>query len=251
MYDNMKAMIFAAGLGTRLKPFTTEHPKALVPVGGVPMLQRVILKLRDEGFESIIINVHHFAEQIKAFLKQNNNFGVDIEISDETDLLLDTGGGILKARPFLDCGEPVLLCNADILTDVSFSEIYDAHVHSGADATLLASERQTSRYLCFDRQNYRLEGWVNISTGETRPDSFMLNEESIKLAFGGVHVISSAVFPLLAAYSDNPKFSITSFYVDNCSELVIKPYTPANKFHWFDVGKPETLDLADNYLRSL
>ena len=131
----MKAMIFAAGLGTRLRPLTDHMPKALVPVAGVPMLQRVILRLKEAGFHDIVINIHHFGEQILDFLKANDNFGVRILISDERGELLDTGGGILKARPLLDDGEPFLIHNADILTHIDLAAIYRHHVESGAEAT--------------------------------------------------------------------------------------------------------------------
>ena len=147
----MKAMIFAAGLGSRLKPLTDTMPKALVPVAGCPMLEHVILKLKASGFTEIVINIHHFGEQIIDFLKTNNDFGLTIHISDERDRLLDTGGGIRKARLFFEnSGEPFLVHNVDILSDMNLKELYDSHMQSGSVATLLASRRTTSRYLLFD-----------------------------------------------------------------------------------------------------
>ena len=143
----MKAMIFAAGLGTRLRPLTDHTPKALVPIAGKTMLERVILRLKDAGFNDITINIHHFGEQIIEFLRTHNDFGATIHISDERDRLLDTGGGIKKARPFLDGNEPFLVHNADIICDVDLAELYRHHRESNAEATLLVSERQTSRYL--------------------------------------------------------------------------------------------------------
>ena len=157
----MKAMIFAAGLGTRLRPLTDNMPKALVPVAGKPMLERVILKLKESGFNDITINIHHFGDQIIDFLRVHNNFGAEIHISDERDMLLDTGGGIKKARPFLDGNEPFLVHNADILSEVDLRSFYRHHLESKAKATLLVSERQTSRYLLFDKE-HNLHGLTNL-----------------------------------------------------------------------------------------
>ena len=159
-------MIFAAGLGTRLRPLTDHTPKALVSVAGKPMLERVILRLKEAGFNDITVNIHHFGEQIIEFLRANNDFGITIHLSDERDMLLDTGGGIKKARPFLDGNEPFLVHNADILSDINLAELYRHHRESNAEATLLVSQRQTSRYLLLDDAN-RLHGWINKSTGET------------------------------------------------------------------------------------
>lgn len=153
-------MIFAAGLGTRLKPLTDNMPKALVPVAGIPMLERVILRLKENGFDNITVNIHHFGQQIIDFLNAHNNFGVQIHISDERDLLLDTGGAIRKARPFLDGNEPFLVHNADILTDIDLRTFYQYHLDNHAEASLLVSKRKTSRYLLFD-QHYQLKGWTN------------------------------------------------------------------------------------------
>ena len=156
----MKAMVFAAGLGTRLRPLTDHQPKALVNVGGVPMLERVILRLKGAGFDDITVNVHHFGEQIIDFLQTKRYAGVTIHISDERDLLLDTGGGILKAKPFLEGNEPFLVHNADIMTDIDLGALYRHHLAHRAEATLVVSQRNTSRYLLFDAQQ-RLQGWTN------------------------------------------------------------------------------------------
>lgn len=241
----MKALVFAAGLGTRLKPFTLEHPKALVPVGGMPMLRRVIEKLRDAGIEEIVVNVHHFATQIVDYLNDNGNFGVNIHISDESTKLLDTGGGILRARKWLD-DAPFLVHNADILTDFPISEMISAHYASNADVTLLADRRHTSRYLLFDGEN-RMRGWENVKTSEVKPggiDPSGLNA----LAFGGVHIISPAVFPLLEEYSEkinSDVFSVTPFYVDECGNLDIRAFCPSGSYCWHDVGNPESLARAE------
>ncbi|MBN1462488.1 MAG: nucleotidyltransferase family protein, partial [Paludibacteraceae bacterium] len=163
----MKAMLFAAGLGTRLKPLTDTMPKAMVPIAGKPLLEHVIKKLIAAGFNEIIINVHHFSEQIVSFLKANNNFGVRIELSDESDLLLETGGGIKKAAAFFDDGMPFLVHNVDILSDVDLCALYNSHVQQNAMASLLVSKRATSRYLLFNAEN-NLQGWINEKTGETK-----------------------------------------------------------------------------------
>ena len=154
-------MIFAAGLGTRLKPFTGHMPRALVPVAGKPMLEHVINKLKTVGVDEIVINVHHFAQQVIDFLKEKDNFGIKIWISDETDQLLETGGGIKKAAPYF--AEPFLVHNAAILSNVDLKAMYDFHIANGNDATLLVSPRKTVRYLLFNKEN-RLCGWVNKDT---------------------------------------------------------------------------------------
>ncbi|MBR0024126.1 MAG: nucleotidyltransferase family protein [Muribaculaceae bacterium] len=246
----MKAMIFAAGLGTRLRPLTNERPKALVEVGGKTMLERVIMKLAEAGFDDITVNIHHFGEKIIEFLEQNKNFGLNIHISDERDMLLDTGGGILKARPFLDGDEPFLVHNADILTDIDLRAMYHNHIESGAMATLLVKERQTSRYFVFD-DDYRLQGWLNKSTGETRPSDFIHRKGLHELAFGGIHVISPSIFEPLEEYSQGQaKFSITPFYVDECHTHLINGYLQDTPYTWLDVGKHETLVQAEQVLRN-
>ena len=166
----MQAMIFAAGLGTRLKPLTDSMPKALVRVGGKPLIEHVIMKLKDAGVGRIVVNVHHFAGQIKSFLAANDNFGVDIRVSDESEMLLETGGGIKKAAPLFSPDEPVLIHNVDILSNVDLRKFYDSS--TGNDATLLVSDRKTRRYLLFD-DGMTLRGWTNVETGEVK----MKNEE--------------------------------------------------------------------------
>lgn len=240
----MKALIFAAGLGTRLRPLTDNRPKALVEVAGRPMLEHVIRNLASYGFKDIVVNVHHFGDQIIDFLAANDNFGINIAVSDERGELLDTGGGILKARTLLDDGEPFLVHNADILTDLNLADFYNYHLHHEADASLLVADRETSRYFVFSPER-RLEGWVNVKTGETRPASFQQAENQMQLAFGGIHVISPSVFKALATYTMKHKFSITPFYVDNCQQLKIMGYTPTTAYQWFDIGSPEKLAQAE------
>ena len=240
----MKAMIFAAGLGTRLKPLTDSMPKALVPVAGKPMLEHVIEKLKSVGFDEIIINVHHFADQIKDFLKANDDFGITIHISDETDMLLDTGGGIKKAAPYFN--EPVLIHNVDILSNIDLKELYDYHLSSGNDSTLLVSPRKTVRYLLFN-ESHRLCGWVNNATLQTQPQGFVYQPEiQQEYAFSGIHVISPSLFKAMGNEWTG-KFSIMDFYLQTCKELKIGGY-PKEDLQIIDIGKPETLAQAAGFI---
>lgn len=245
----MKAMIFAAGLGTRLKPLTDHMPKALVPVAGRPMLEHVILKLKAAGFNELVINIHHFGEQILDFLRANQNFGLTIHISDERDCLLDTGGGIRKAEPFFRGNEPFLVHNVDILSDTDLKALYEYHRQSGNDATLLASRRKTIRYLLFDDEK-RLCGWINKDTLQTKPEGFAYNPEHHReYAFSGIHVISPSLFH----YMDERwtgKFSIMDFYLQTCHEARIGGRL-TNTLRLIDIGKPETLTQAEEFLASL
>lgn len=247
----MKAMIFAAGLGTRLRPLTDTLPKALVPVAGRPMLEHVILKLKASGFDDITINIHHLGEQILDFLRANDNFGVSIHVSDERGKLLDTGGGIKKARPFLDHdGEPFLVHNVDILSDVDLKDFFHHHVASGCKATVLVSPRQTSRYLVFDGQ-YKLCGWVNKKTGETKPHDFVYDEKRHRcLAFSGIHILSPDIFPLMEAPCWGDQFSIIDFYLSACRSIDICGYAEEG-LQLIDIGKPETLAEAERFINNV
>lgn len=242
-------MIFAAGLGTRLKPLTDHMPKALVPVAGRPMLEHVILKLKAAGFNELVINIHHFGEQILDFLRANQNFGLTIHISDERDCLLDTGGGIRKAEPFFRGNEPFLVHNVDILSDTDLKALYEYHRQSGNDATLLASRRKTVRYLLFDDEK-RLCGWINKDTLQTKPEGFAYNpEHHHEYAFSGIHVISPSLFH----YMDERwtgKFSIMDFYLQTCHEARIGGRL-TDTLRLIDIGKPETLTQAEEFLASL
>lgn len=240
----MKAMIFAAGLGTRLRPLTNDRPKALVEVGGVAMLERVINRLKSHGITEIVINIHHFGEKIIEFVKQHNNFGITIHISDERELLLDTGGGILKSRQWLDGNEPIIIHNADILTDFDLHKMVEQHIKNNADATLLVADRKTARYFYIDENN-RLNGWTNISTNEVKPAGYIASEHDQLRAFGGVHIVSPSIFDELAKYGTEPKFSITPFYIDKCKDLKIMGYTPSEDYQWHDIGKIESIVIAE------
>lgn len=241
-------MIFAAGLGTRLKPLTDSMPKALVPVAGKPMLEHVILKLKNEGFHEIVINVHHFADQIIHFLKEKDYFGIDIHISDETECLLDTGGGIKKAASFFTDGEPILIHNVDILSNMDLKGLYTYHQTSGNDATLLVSSRKTARYLLFNHEN-RLCGWINKDTHQTKPENFVYKpEEQKEYAFSGIHVISPTLFNYMGD-DWSGKFSIMDFYLQNCSKARLGGYTTDN-LQIIDIGKPETLEKAEAFINA-
>ncbi|MDE6144698.1 MAG: NTP transferase domain-containing protein [Muribaculaceae bacterium] len=234
----MKAMVFAAGNGTRLRPFTLHHPKALVKVGGTPMLQHVIENLKATGVTQIVVNVHHFAEQIEQFLAANANFGINIAVTDERALLLDTGGGLLNARRFLDGTEPILLHNADILTNLPLDSLT---LHG--NATLAVSHRQSSRSLVFDNDN-RLCGWINHKTSETKG-----NADGLCYSFNGIHLVSPQIFPALSNYGEEV-FSLTPFYVANSSVMEIYGQDISD-YKWFDVGKPESLADARAWADSL
>jgi len=239
-------MIFAAGLGTRLKPITDNLPKALVPIAGKPLLEHVILKLKASGFDELLINVHHFPDQIIDFINSNNAFGIRIEISDERELLLETGGGIRKAAAFFDDNKPFLVHNVDILSNVNLSELYNQHLRSNSLATLVVSRRDTFRYLLFD-DDLRLRAWINEKTGETKPADFQYPERFNKYAFSGIQVLSPQVFQLMSSYPD--KFPIMDFYLNNCKQTNILGFVP-NNYKMIDVGKIDVLDEAENFVRN-
>lgn len=241
----MKGMIFAAGVGSRLKPWTDSHPKALVEVGGRPVICHVIDKFLKAGIDTIIINVHHFADQIVDTVPRLYP-GVNLVFSDESDRLLDTGGGLRKALPLLG-GEDVLIHNADIMTDFDLPVLVGRHRELGSDATLLVQDRPTSRYLLFDHG--RLRGWTNVSTGQLKPPTLATADGFDRLAFGGVHVLSATAYGALAARApEGEPFSITDFYVDSCGSLDFEAFVLPDGASWFDVGKPATLEEARHFI---
>ena len=240
----MNAMIFAAGLGTRLRPLTDHCPKAMVKVEGKSLLEHNIINLKKAGFDHIVVNVHHFGQQIIDFLAQNDNFGIDIQISDERDLLLDTGGGIMKALTLFGNDESVLIHNVDIISNVNLREVYDCHVKSGRDATLCVAQRKTSRYLLFDH-DMRLRGWTNITTGEVKGE-----KAENMMAFAGIHVISQSLAPSLQAMQ-RPVFPIMDFYLTNCSDSRFFGFPLPADTLWVDCGKPESLEKAAEIIRIL
>ncbi len=236
-------MILAAGLGTRLKPLTDTMPKALVPVGGKPLLQHTIEKLKSSGFDEIIINIHHFGQQIIDFVESNNHFDIRIEFSDEREKLLDTGGGIKKASWFFDDGKPFLIHNVDILSNINLYELYAFHLKTLSPATLVCSRRQTSRYLLFDGENH-LKGWINEKNGEVKSPFPNFNPEiHQKLAFSGIHILQPSVFHYMENFSD--KFSIIDFYLSICDKDHLCCYAPKGLLI-MDVGKPGSLQEIQN-----
>lgn len=243
----MNALILAAGLGTRLGPLTADRPKALVEVNGHTMLEHQLRHLSAAGFDRFVINVHHFACKIREYLDQNSNFNLDITLSDESNLLLDTGGGIRQAMHLFGNDAPVLVHNVDIFSSTDLSRLYKTHLESGADATLLTARRTTSRYLYFNPQG-ALCGWSNEKTGEIRsPLSNFDKTRFTPYAFQGIHVISQKVLPLLDAIP-GPKFGITDFYVNNAGRLNLQ-MVESDPSQWVDAGKPETLDVAARIIK--
>ena len=234
----MKAMLLAAGLGTRLKPWTDNHPKALAVVNGKPLLQRNIEYLRRFGIYDVIINVHHFAQQITDAVKQNNGWGSNISISDETDAVLETGGGLKRACWYFEKERSFVLMNVDVLTDLALDAMCAAHVRSARLATLATSKRETSRYFLFDQQNI-LCGWRNIRTGEekiTRPAALLEPK-----AFSGIHVINTELFSLMQA--TEKKFSMVDVYLSLCGDHDIFSFDHSDS-KFIDVGNPETFKKA-------
>ncbi len=261
----MRCLVFAAGLGTRLQPLTDTLPKALIPVCGRPLLEHLILKLKDAGFTEIVINVHHFADKIREFVKDNGYFGIKVYFSDETDMLRETGGGIKHAAALLNDGEPFLVHNVDILSNLDMESFYQAHTASSVSAdtplaTLLVSERETSRYLLFDTDN-NLVGWADKLSGEIRSpfaelrrtlpessdlDLFLSENRLNKYAFAGTHVISPEIFRIMQNRPE--KFSIIDFYLSVADKYIIKAYVQ-NDLRMVDVGKPASLHQAEEFLQ--
>lgn len=238
-------MIFAAGLGTRLRPYTETMPKALVPVAGVPMLEILIKHLFKNGIKDILVNVHHFAGQVIEFLKQNNNFGASITISNEEDLLLDTGGGLKKAAWFFNDQQPFLVQNVDVISDLNYQDMLDFHNCNEALATLAVCKRETSRYFLFD-EHMQLCGWENTITSEikmARPGI----QNLMRFAFSGIHIIDPAIFNFM---DKEDKFSIVDTYLELATANKIKGYEH-NPENWVDMGKPEELLKAEVILRKL
>ena len=236
-------MIFAAGLGTRLKPLTDTMPKALVRVGDKSLIEHVISKLKSSGVERVVVNVHHFALQVIDYLQENDNFGVDVRISDESAKLLDTGGGLKKAAPLFIPDAPVLIHNVDILSNVDLRWLYENS--KGSDAVLLVSERKTKRYLLFN-DDMRLVGWTNIETGEVKSPYEDLDASVCKMyAFSGIHVFSPRLFPLMDSFPD--KFGIIDFYLKVCGQAVIKACVKPD-LSLLDVGKLDTLAEAERFM---
>ncbi len=226
----MKAMILAAGLGTRLKPFTDFHPKALFVAEGRTLLEHAILHLKTAGITEVIVNVHHFASQITWFLEKHDNFGLEIAISDETGALLETGGGLKQAGWFFNNCDAAIVRNVDILSDLDLRRMADAHHGSRAIATLAVKERNTARYFLFNHE-MQLCGWENRKTGER---TLARDEGRMKpMAFSGIQVISPDIFPLI---TEEGRFSLTSLYLRLAGQHRIMGYADQGLV-WEDVGK--------------
>ncbi len=254
----MKALIFAAGLGTRLKPIPDKMPKALVPVCGQPLLWHIVEKLKGEGFKSVVVNVHHFAEQIREYVASCGNFGINVQFSDEADLLRETGGGIRHAAPLLNDGEPFLIHNVDILSNLDIKEFVSAHICKGADkvgnlpipesvkatckecaanmplATLLVSDRQTQRYLLFNSDG-NLAAWMNIKTGEVRSPY-----KALQRAAGEGAVFGSGEYFDWQAFIS--KYNLKKYAFDGAH--VISP-----QIFELMAGEPEKFSIIDFYLK--
>lgn len=234
----MDAMIFAAGLGTRLRPLTDTVPKSLVDVGGVPMLEQVAGRLIDAGATRLVVNVHYHAPKVIDFIARRNGFGVETLVSDESDLLLDTGGGLKKAAPLLRRDAPFLIHNADVLSDIDLRGLYRAHLASDAIATLAVMQRDTRRYLIFDQK-----GLCGYGRGE--PDGERMSREPVgrveRLGFCGVHAASPQLLDLI---EEEGAFSIIFLYLRlSQSGYRIAPYRVDGSL-WIDIGKPDQLALA-------
>jgi len=253
----MNALIFAAGLGTRLKPLTDTMPKAMVPINGKPLVQILIEKLKQIGVREIVINVHHFAQQIIDFVEANNAFGITIHFSDETEMLLETGGGLKQAARLFSNSDPILVHNVDILSDADLLSLYN----DATATTLLVSWRKTQRYLLFDYDNC-LVGWTNIATGQVKSpypnikaldgytDSQLLTQDS-KLhlyAFSGIQVFDQSLLQYMDTWEG--KFSIIDFYLSICDKVKIK-CCPNDNLRLLDVGKLDTIAKAEEFLAEM
>lgn len=234
----MKAMILAAGLGTRLKPWTDKHPKALALVNGKSLLQRNVEYLQKHGITEIIVNVHHFANQIIKAIEENKGWGSNISISDESETVLETGGGLKKAISYFKDEENFLVMNADILTDLNIHSLIQQYKKENPIATLAVSERKSSRYFLFNQQN-ELCGWKNVKTNE---EKICRNESSLNsFAFSGIQILNKNIFNFLLPAE---KFSLVDVYLQTCKTEKVIGFNHTGSL-LLDVGKPESIELAE------
>ena len=241
-------MIFAAGLGTRLRPLTDKTPKALIEIGGKPILWHIMKWYSRFGINEVVVNVHHLAEQITDYIKSQNDFGIKVDISDESYLLRDTGGGISYARDFLE-GSSFLVHNVDIISDLNLNW-FISQARPDALSSILVSERKTQRYLLFDDE-MRMVGWTNLATGEVKTPFYGLNlSKCRKYAFDGIHFISDGIFKVFDDHGWNGKFSIMDFYIRECKANVIHGIIPEH-LNILDVGKMETLPKAEAMIKNI
>lgn len=256
----MRAMIFAAGLGTRLKPLTDTLPKALVPLAGKTLLQWQIERLKAAGITDIVVNVHHFPDMIINYLRENDNFGCRIAVSDERDMLLETGGGLRKAKELLTsspnsliASSPILICNVDILSNIDLPTLLQAY-NPEEMGVVVVSPRETQRYLLFDETN-RLCGWTNIATGEVRPASLASSPNSLiasRLAFSGMQVLNPRIFDVMdkVVAEKGDKFSLIDLYLSIAEKEILRAFIPEN-YRMMDVGKIAQLSEAESFAASL
>lgn len=261
----MKAMIFAAGLGTRLKPLTNTMPKALVPLAGKTLLQWQIEKLKAAGITDIVVNVHHFPDQIIDYLRENNYFGCHIQVSDERNMLLETGGGLRKAQKLLSSsptslplqgeseGAPILICNVDILSNIDIPTLLRAY-NPDEMGVVVVSPRETQRYLLFDETN-RLCGWTNIATGEVRgpiSDNRHPIPNTRNLAFSGMQVLNPRIFEVMdkIVAEKGEKFSLIDLYLSIAEKEILRAFIPEN-YRMMDVGKIAQLSEAESFATAL
>lgn len=252
-------MIFAAGLGTRLKPLTDTMPKALVPLAGKTLLQWQIEKLKAAGITDIVVNVHHFPDQIIDYLRENNQFGCHIQVSDERDMLLETGGGLRKAHPLLTsnlsplASSPILVCNVDILSNIDIPALLNAY-NPEEMGVVVVYPRDTQRYLLFD-DNSRLRGWTNIATGEVRgplSDNRYPIANTRKLAFSGMQVLNPRIFEVMekVVAEKGEKFSLIDLYLSIAEKEILRAFIPEN-YRMMDVGKINQLSEAEAFAQAL
>lgn len=239
----MKALLFAAGLGTRLRPLTDDRPKALVAVNGQPLLGHALAYLQAQGVREVVVNIHHFGALVLEYLDQHAPDGLRVRISDERAQVLETGGGLLQAAPLLQGDEPIVLYNVDVLTNLSLSRLLERHRATGALATLAVRRRASSRYLLFD-DNGRLSGWRHEGTGEER----LVRAAGAyrPFAFSGVHIVAPR---LLERIPQRGVFSIIESYLSLAESEPIYAY-PHDADYWFDVGSPTKLEAAETFLAS-
>jgi NDP-sugar pyrophosphorylase family protein len=241
----MKAMVLAAGLGTRLRPLTNDRPKALVEVCGRTLLEITLTRLRDFGVHDVIINVHHYADMVIDHVKAAGNFGMHVEFSRE-DVLLDTGGGLKKAAWFLggSTDEPFILHNVDVISNIDLQRMLEVHNQSAALATLAVQKRKTSRYLLF---NDHLQLCGRRLVKEDKTEIVRPSQSMSKLAFAGIHVISPRIFPLL---TEEGIFSIIPAYLRLAAEGEKIQAFPADEYHWRDLGRPENIQQAEQDIKA-